>query len=80
MKEERKIKRPIYKKKSEKKPSSAEPAVKRGPGRPRRNETEREEKVVSEAKDPLVRALLGQKPLTAENKQNFREAGVVKSK
>ena len=54
--------------------------MKRGPGRLRRNEREKEEKVVSEAKDPLVRALLGQKPLTAENKQNFREAGVVKSK
>jgi len=79
-KEEQKIKRPIYRKKNEKKTSSAEPAVKRGPGRPRRNEREKEEKVVSEAKDPLVRALLGQKPLTAENKQNFREAGVVKSK
>jgi len=77
-KEERKMKRPIYKKKEEKK--SAEPAVKRGPGRPRKNEDLKEEKLMSAAKDPMLRALLGQRPLVTEDQQDFREAGVVKRK
>ena len=66
------------KKKEEKK--SAEPAVKRGPGRPRKNEDLKEEKLMSAAKDPMLRALLGQRPLVTEDQQDFREAGVVKRK
>ena len=77
-------KKSILKKKEEQK--KEEPAAKRGRGRPRKNSEESqptaEDKLAQEAKDPMVRALLGQQPLQVEQKQkkkkDFRPAGAAK--
>jgi hypothetical protein len=77
-------KKSILKKKEDQK--KEEPAAKRGRGRPRKDsgEISAEDKLAQEAKDPMVRALLGQEPLKEEEKQkqkkkkDFRPAGATK--
>jgi hypothetical protein len=79
-----KQRKPILKKKEDQK--KEEPAAKRGRGRPRKDSSEisAEDKLAQEAKDPMVRALLGQEPLKEEEKQkqkkkkDFRPAGATK--
>jgi hypothetical protein len=73
------VKKTIYKKKIEVKTKN-QIEEKRGRGRPKKN-PDAPPKAEKEIKDPMVRALLGQQPLTSqEEKQDFQDRGAVKKK
>jgi hypothetical protein len=75
-------KKPVFKRKAEKKKDEG-PQQKRKPGRPPKQpqaqDTKGTPKSEKEIKDPMVRVLLGQPPLSDEKKQkDFRQEGAAK--